>query len=62
LLDTFSVRDNILLPLVLARVPLAEMELRLQPLAEHYNCKESYSNILMKFPVGKSSGPPSLVL
>ena len=31
LLDTFTVRDNILLPLVLSRTPLAEMEQRLKP-------------------------------
>jgi len=32
LLDTFSVRDNILLPLVLQNKPLSEMESRLAPL------------------------------
>ena len=33
LLDTFSLKDNILLPLVLANVPYAEMEERLAPVA-----------------------------
>ena len=33
LLDTFSLRDNILLPLVLAGKPYREMERRLNPLA-----------------------------
>ena len=34
LLDTFSIRDNILLPLVLRGMPVKEMEARLQPLVE----------------------------
>ena len=33
LLDTFSLQDNILLPLVLAGVPYGQMQKRLQPLA-----------------------------
>jgi putative ABC transport system ATP-binding protein len=33
LLDTFSVKDNILLPLVLGGVPISEMEQRLLPVA-----------------------------
>ena len=52
LLDTFSVRDNILLPLVLARVPLAEMELRLQPLAEQLQLQ----GILQQYPYEISGG------
>ena len=33
LLDTFTLRDNILLPLVLGRTPVGEMERRLAPIA-----------------------------
>ena len=52
LLDTFSVRDNILLPLVLARVSLAEMEHRLQPLAEQLQLQ----GILQQYPYEISGG------
>ena len=34
LLDTFSIRDNIYLPLVLAGKPYREMEARLEPIAQ----------------------------
>lgn len=34
LLDTFTVKDNILLPLVLSRTPLKEMEARLTPVVQ----------------------------
>ena len=40
LLDTFSVRDNILLPLVLSKVPYLEMECRLAPLADKLGLTE----------------------
>ena len=33
LLDTFSLKDNILLPLVLSQTPIKEMEQRLKPIA-----------------------------
>ena len=46
LLDTFSIRDNIFLPLVLSRTPYDEMEKRLMPLAE----KLGISEILDKYP------------
>ena len=52
LLDTFSLRDNILLPLVLGRVPLEEMERRLAPLAERLNI----SALLRKYPYEVSGG------
>lgn len=52
LLDTFSLKDNILLPLVLAKMPYAEMEERLVPLAE----KLSISDILEKYPYEVSGG------
>lgn len=52
LLDTFSVQDNILLPLVLAGAPYAEMEERLQPIAKKLHITE----ILKKFPYEISGG------
>ena len=52
LLDTFSVQDNIFLPLVLAGRPHKEMKERLKPLAE----KLDISDILKKFPYEISGG------
>ena len=52
LLDTFSVKDNILLPLVLADVPYRDMEGRLQPLAAQLGIQE----ILKKYPYEISGG------
>ena len=52
LLDTFSIRDNIFLPLVLSRTPYDEMEKRLIPLAE----KLGISEILDKYPYEISGG------
>lgn len=52
LLDTFSVRDNIFLPLVLAGTPHREMELRLEPLA----AKLEIDGILDKYPYEISGG------
>ncbi|MDR1620059.1 MAG: ABC transporter ATP-binding protein [Clostridiales bacterium] len=52
LLDTFSLRDNILLPLVLAKTPPAEMEARLEPVAE----KLDITGLLHKFPCEVSGG------
>jgi len=52
LLDTLSLKDNILLPLVLAGKPHREMEDRLQPLAR----KLGISDILSKFPYEVSGG------
>lgn len=46
LLDTFSIQDNIYLPLVLAGVPYEEMERRLKPIADTLDI----SHILKKFP------------
>ena len=43
LLDTFSVEDNIYLPLVLAGVPQKELSVRLEPIAapaRHYGAAE----------------------
>lgn len=52
LLDTLSVRDNILLPLVLANTPYAEMAARLQPLATRLGI----AALLDKFPYEISGG------
>ena len=57
LLDTFSIQDNIYLPLVLAGVPYEEMERRLKPIADTLDI----SHILKKFPAVKSSVPQSPV-
>ncbi len=52
LLDTFSVKDNILLPLVLAGKSVKEMEQRLTPLCK----KLGVSELLRKFPYELSGG------
>lgn len=52
LLDTFSVQDNIFLPLVLSGKHYKEMESRLKPIAE----KLGISQILGKFPYEISGG------
>ena len=52
LLDTFSIQDNIFLPLVLSGKKFAEMEKRLVPIAERLGIKD----ILYKFPYEVSGG------
>ncbi len=52
LLDTFSLKDNIFLPLVLSRTPYTEMEKRLTPIAR----KLGISDILTKYPYEVSGG------
>lgn len=52
LLDTFSVKDNIFLPLVLSGVAVAEMEHRLTPIVERLGI----SDLLRKFPYEISGG------
>ena len=52
LLDTFSVRDNIFLPLVLAGKSYREMEDRLSPIAQ----KLGIGGVLSKFPYEISGG------
>lgn len=52
LLDTFSLKDNIFLPLVLSRKNYVEMENRLLPIASRLGIKE----ILNKFPYEVSGG------
>lgn len=52
LLDTFSLKDNILLPLVLNDVPVSELDKRLTPIAESLGITE----ILGKYPYEVSGG------
>ena len=52
LLDTFSVKDNILLPLVLSRTPYEKMEARLMPLAKQLGIVP----LLEKYPYEISGG------
>ena len=52
LLDTFSLRDNVFLPLVLAERPYEEMERKLKPLAEQLGI----ADILSKYPYEVSGG------
>lgn len=52
LLDTFSIKDNILLPLVLSNTPVAEMERRLMPVVGNLEI----ANLLNKFPYEVSGG------
>ncbi|HBM75277.1 MAG TPA: ABC transporter ATP-binding protein [Clostridiaceae bacterium] len=52
LLDTFSIRDNILLPLVLSGKPYNEMEHRLLPISRRL----SINDILDKYPYEVSGG------
>ncbi len=52
LLDTFNLRDNIFLPLVLAQKPYEQMRARLQPIAETLRIED----ILNKFPYEVSGG------
>lgn len=52
LLDTFSVEDNIFLPLVLARKPYKEMQEKLIPIAK----KLEIADLLKKFPYEISGG------
>ncbi|MER2009826.1 MAG: ABC transporter ATP-binding protein [Psychrobacillus sp.] len=51
-LDTFSNKDNILLPLVLSNVPIGEMEKRLEKIAQPLGI----TNLLDKFPYEISGG------
>ena len=52
LLDTFTLRDNILLPLVLGRTPVGEMERRLAPIAAMLGI----GDLLDKYPYEVSGG------
>ena len=52
LLDTFTLKDNILLPLVLSNKPIDEMEARLAPLAASLGISE----LMNKYPFEVSGG------
>lgn len=52
LLDTFSIKDNILLPLVLSKTPYQDMICRLNPISEKLGLKE----LLEKYPYEVSGG------
>lgn len=52
LLDTFSLKDNIVLPLVLAGESYAQMQIRLKPLANKLGIKD----LLEKYPYEVSGG------
>lgn len=52
LLDTFTLKDNIFLPLVLSRKPYPEMERRIAPIAKQLGI----SQILNKYPYEVSGG------
>ena len=52
LLDTFSIRDNILLPLVLSNTSVSEMEKRLQPVVQQLGI----ADLLNKYPYEISGG------
>ena len=52
LLDTFSLKDNILLPLVLSQTPIKEMEQRLKPIAAMLHIED----LLEKYPYEVSGG------
>ena len=52
LLDTFSVKDNILLPLVLSKVPVKQMDQRLQPLVR----TRGITDLLQHYPYELSGG------
>ena len=52
LLDTFSLKDNILLPLVLQRRTVSEMEKMVQPIAQQLNIEK----LLNKYPYEVSGG------
>ena len=58
LLDTFSLKDNILLPLVLANVPYAEMEERLAPVAAQLGITALLNHFPYEVSGGQNSGPP----
>lgn len=55
LLDQFCLKDNILLPLVLAGVKPEQMEPKAYPLAKNLGLKNFWKNIHMRFPAGKNS-------
>lgn len=58
LLDTFSLKDNICLPLVLAGKGWREMEQRLLPLTQRLGIDQLLAKYPYRSPAGRSSVPP----
>ena len=58
LLDTFSLEDNIYLPLVLAGRPYSEMRDRLRPLADQLGIADLLKKYPYRCPAARSSAPP----
>lgn len=58
LLDTFSLRDNIYLPLVLEGKKYEEMSLRAEPIAKNSASPRSSINTHMRCPADRSSVQP----
>ena len=58
LLDTFTLRDNIYLPLVLAGRPYRELKARLDPIARQLGILELLDKYPYGCPAARSSGPP----
>ena len=56
LLDTFSIQDNVLLPLVLAGKSFDEMNRRLQPIAKKLGIDKILKNSPTRSPAAKSKG------
>ena len=59
LLDTLSLKDNILLPLVLSGMRFAQMRARLTPLARKLGIETLLENSPMKYPAARNSAWPS---
>ena len=57
LLDTFNVKDNILLPLVLKGENYKHMDSKLQPIAKELGIWRFLKNIRMKFPEVRNKEP-----
>lgn len=55
LLDTFSLQDNIFLPLVLAGMDYKTMNSRLQPIAEKLEITQLLRNFRMRYQGDRSS-------
>ena len=58
LLDTFSIRDNIFLPLVLAKKDFDEMETRLAPIAKKLEITDILKSTYTRCQADRSSAAP----
>lgn len=59
LLDTFTIEDNIYLPLVLSNKAYKQMRAQLEPIAQRLGITDILKNIRMKFQAVRSSAPLS---